>query len=635
MNAPDRPTDLEAIKSQAAAPEGAEFKAAAPVATVSKAVEAGGETRAKAVRSVPAPPVDEPVGSETFHTIDRMREALTSQFSGGVSPAALALAMFDWSLHLASAPGKRIELASKGARKAARLLAHVASATADHRTGPCIEPLAGDDRFTAPAWRKQPFCFWSQAFLLTQQWWHAATHEVPGVTPHHEDVVSFAARQYLDMLSPSNNPLANPEVIDRAIQTGGMNFVDGFRNWAEDMSREAAGQPPVGAEKFVVGEDVAVTPGKVVFRNHLIELIQYAPSTATVTAEPVLIVPAWIMKYYILDLSPQNSLIRYLVGKGHTVFCISWRNPTAADRDLTMDDYRRLGVMAALDAVSAIVPGPKIHAVGYCLGGTLLAIAAAAMGGREDDRLATVTLLAAQTDFSEPGELALFIDHSQMHFLDSMMWNRGYLSADQMSGAFQLLKSNDLIWSRMVHDYLMGERTPMIDLMAWNADTTRMPYRMHSEYLKRLYLDNELAASRFMVEGRPAAIQNIRVPMFVVGTERDHVAPWRSVYKVLYLSDTEVTFVLTSGGHNAGIVSEPGRPRRRYRVGVHHVDSLCLSPDEWVERAEAKDGSWWIEWAGWLAAHSAGDAVSPPAMGAPARGYVAAEDAPGTYVFQK
>ena len=216
--------------------------------------------------------------------------------------------------------------------------------------------------------------------------------------------------------------------------------------------------------------------------------------------------------------------------------------------------------MAALDAVSAIVPGRKIHATGYCLGGTLLSIAAAAMARAGDDRLATVTLLAAQTDFTEPGELALFIDHSQMHFLESMMWNRGYLSADQMAGAFQLLRTNDLIWSRLVHDYLMGERTPMNDLMAWNADSTRMPYRMHAEYLQRLYLDNELAAGRFMVDGRPAAIQNIRAPMFVVGTERDHVAPWRSVYKIHYLTDTDVTFVLTSGGHNAGIVSEPGHP---------------------------------------------------------------------------
>jgi polyhydroxyalkanoate synthase len=378
-----------------------------------------------------------------------------------------------------------------------------------------------------------------------------------------------------------------------------------------------------------------VTPGKVVYRNHLIELIQYAPATETVQAEPVLIVPAWIMKYYILDLSPQNSLVRYLVGQGHTVFCISWRNPSAEDRDLTMDDYRQSGVMAAIEAVNTIVPGRKIHAAGYCLGGTLLSIAAAGMARAGDERLSSVTLFAAQTDFTEPGELALFIDPSQMHFLGSMMWNRGYLSADQMAGAFSLLRTNDLIWSRLVHDYLMGERTPMVDLMAWNADSTRMPYRMHAEYLQRLYLDNELAAGRFMVDGRPAALQNIRAPMFVVGTERDHVAPWRSVYKIHYLTDTDVTFVLTSGGHNAGIVSEPGHGRRHFRIALKRTTDACLGPEEWAAATVPKDGSWWVDWVHWLVSHSTTERVLPPTMGAAAAGYAPREDAPGTYVFQR
>ena len=613
---------------------------AAPVSAASapgKPVSATPRDTASAAARPQLPPVEreETLGREGYRIFDRMRSAWAAQFTGGLSPAAASLAMHDWALHLAAAPGKRMELADKANRKAARLLCHLAEVAAQSDASACIEPLSGDYRFADDRWRKPPFSIWAQAFLLQQQWWHNATNEVPGVSPHHQRLLSFMARQALDVLSPSNSPFTNPEVIARTVQTGGMNLVQGMVNWWQDMARQAAGQPPVGAEDFMVGRDVAVTPGKVVWRNHLIELIQYAPTTETVHPEPVLIVPAWIMKYYILDLSPHNSLIRYLVAQGHTVFCISWRNPTAEDRELSLDDYRKLGVMDALKAIEAILPERRTHAIGYCLGGTLLTIAAADMARRGDRRLASMTLLAAQTDFSEPGELGLFIDPSQLHVLESMMWSRGYLSSDQMAGAFQLLRSNDLIWSRMVHEYLMGERRPMIDLMAWNADSTRMPWRMHSEYLQRLYLDNELAAGRFMVEGRPAAIQNIRVPMFVVGTERDHVAPWRSVYKILYLSDTEVTFVLTSGGHNAGIVSEPGKPRRRYRVGVHHVDSLCLSPDEWVERAEAKDGSWWIEWAGWLAAHSAGDAVSPPAMGAPARGYVAAEDAPGTYVFQK
>ncbi len=593
-------------------------------------------TRNEPVRTNPTsrPGSEDGVGIEAFRSIDRMRESLSAQWTGGLSPASLALAYFDWSIHLASAPGKRAELWWKAVHKAGRFVAHQMASGVSADAPPCIEPLPGDSRFAADVWRKPPFSTWSQAFLLQQQWWHGATHQVPGVTPHHEDVVSFAARQILDVLSPSNNPFTNPEVLQRTAESGGANLVQGFQNWLEDVSRVATGRPAVGTDSFVPGRDVALTPGNVVHRNHLIELIQYSPVTRNVFAEPVLIVPAWIMKYYILDLSPSNSLVRFLVEQGHTVFCISWRNPDAKDRDLAMDDYRRLGVMAALDAIEAIVPGRKVHATGYCLGGTLLVIAAGAMARARDERLASVTLLAAQTDFTEPGELALFIDSSQMHYLESMMWNRGYLSADQMAGAFQLLRANDLIWSRHVHDYLMGERTPMTDLMAWNADSTRMPYRMHAEYLQRLYLDNELATSRFMVDGRPAALQNIRAPMFVVGTERDHVAPWKSVYKIHYLSDTDVTFVLTSGGHNAGIVSEPGHPRRRFRIAKKRVADTCLGPDEWLDAAVQKDGSWWLDWAAWLAGHSSPRRVAPPAMGAGSH-YAPIADAPGSYVFQR
>lgn len=571
---------------------------------------------------------------EAFKALDRMQAAQASKRTGGLSPAALALAGFDWWMHLATAPGKQLELADKAVRQAARLWVQLgAVASGDEDAPPCIEPKPGDNRFRNEAWRKPPYSIWAQGFLLTQQWWHRATHDVPGMEPHHEDMVSFVARQMLDVFSPSNNPLANPEVIARTIETGGMNFVDGWRNWIEDTRRAVANEPPVGTENFRVGEDVAVTPGKVVYRNHLIELIQYTPTTRTVHAEPVLIVPAWIMKYYILDLSPQNSLIRYLVEQGYTVFCISWRNPSAEDRDLTMDDYRRMGVMAALDAVGAIVPDARVHATGYCLGGTLLAIAAAAMGCAGNDRLASLTLFAAQTDFTEPGELALFIDHSQMRMLEGMMWDRGYLSADQMAGAFQLLRSNDLIWSRHVHDYLTGIRAPMFDLMAWNADSTHMPYRMHAEYLQRLYLDNELAAGRYVVDGHPAALQNIRVPIFVVATERDHVAPWKSVYKIHYLADTDVSFVLTSGGHNAGIVSEPGHPRRHHRVALQREGDCVLGPDQWLDAAEVRPGSWWPEWVAWLGQQSTATRVAPPALGAPEHPPIM--DAPGSYVLQR
>jgi polyhydroxyalkanoate synthase subunit PhaC len=599
-------------------------------------------TRIQAKKAASIPPQStrslpeaENIGSEAFRAVDRLREALVAKRTGGLSPEALALAFFDWSIHIAAAPGKQIELVDTAAREAGRLSTYIAAASAHPDTPPCIVPLPGDNRFRAEAWQKQPYNFLAQAFLLNQQWWHNVTHGVPGVTPRDEEMVAFTVRQILDVFSPSNIPFADPEVIEKTLNTGGNNFVKGAQNWFEDVSRIALGRAPAGTENFRAGRDVAVTPGKVVYRNQLIELIQYSPTTDKVVAEPVLIVPAWIMKYYILDLSPQNSLVRYLVEQGHTVFCISWHNPTVADRDLTMDDYRRLGILAALDAITTIVLGRKIHAAGYCLGGTLLSIAAAAMARAGDERLASVTLFAAQTDFSEPGELALFINHSQMHFIKSMMWDIGYLSAGQMAGAFALLRSNDLIWSRVVHDYLMGERTPMTDLMAWNADSTRLPYKMHAEYLQRLYLDNEFAAGRYVVDGRPAALQNVRLPMFVVGTERDHVAPWRSVYKIHYLTDTDVTFVLTNGGHNAGIVSDIGHPGRHFRIALKRSGKPVVSPDEWTAAATLNDGSWWVAWDQWLANHSATDRVPPPAMGAPKKGYPPLGDAPGSYVFQR
>jgi polyhydroxyalkanoate synthase len=344
-------------------------------------------------------------------------------------------------------------------------------------------------------------------------------------------------------------------------------------------------------------------------------------------------VPAWIMKYYILDLSPQNSLVKYLVDHGHTVFMISWRNPESKDRDLGMEDYLKLGVMDAIKAVSAISPKRRIHAVGYCVGGTLLAIAASAMARDFDDRLKSMTLFAAQTDFTEAGELMLFIDESQVTCLENMMWEQGYLDAAQMSGAFQLLRSNDLIWSRLVHEYLLGQREPLTDLMAWNADSTRLPYRMHSENLRSLFLNNDLFEGRYRVDNRPISLEDIRVPIFAVGTVRDHVAPWRSVYKISLLTDTDVTFLLTSGGHNAGIVSEPGHPHRSYQCATRLADAPYIDPDTWQAETPTQEGSWWPSWQAWLAEQSSGREV-PPSIGAPDCGYPLICDAPGTYVLQ-
>jgi polyhydroxyalkanoate synthase len=567
-------------------------------------------------------------------SIDRMVHALMGRATAGVSPAAVALATLDWSVHLASAPGKQMELIQKALRKAVRLAVYAAHAAVESDCACCIEPLPQDRRFDGDAWKRPPFNLIYQSFLLTQQWWYNATTGIRGVAPHSERAVEFISRQLLDLVAPSNFLLTNPELLRATTEQGGANLVRGWVNLIEDWERAIAGHKPVGVEDFPVGEKVAATSGRVVHRNRLMELIQYTPTTPNVHAEPVLIVPAWIMKYYILDLSPHNSLVQYLIDHGHTVFMISWKNPDAEDRDLGMDDYLRLGIMDALQAVSTIVPNQKVQAVGYCLGGTLLAIAAAGMARDADHRLASVTLLAAQTDFTEAGELMLFIDESQVTFLEDVMWEQGYLDTRQMAGAFQLLRSNDLIWSRMLRHYLLGEREPMIDLMAWNADATRMPYRMHSEYLRRLFLKNDLAEGRYYVGTRPIALTDIRVPVFAVGTTRDHVAPWRSTYKLHLLTDTDITYVLASGGHNAGIVSEPGRDGRSYRIATKRAADRYEDPETWQAATPAQEGSWWPAWQEWLAACSSG-MKPPPDIGAPDRGYPVLGEAPGTYVLQE
>ncbi len=561
--------------------------------------------------------------------IDRSQHAATARLTMGLSPTAMMQAYMDWAIHLASQPGKRLQLIDKAVRKTTRLAQYASQCAIKGNAGEkCIEPLPQDRRFVGEDWQRWPYNVMYQAFLLNQQWWHNATTGMRGVSKQHERMTEFMSRQILDMVSPSNFLLTNPEVMRRTLEKGGKNLADGFRNMLEDWERRSSGKKPAGTENFKVGRDLAATPGKVVYRNRLIELIQYAPTTDTVRPEPVLIVPAWIMKYYVLDLSPHNSLVKYLTGQGFTVFMISWKNPDTDDRDLGMEDYRKLGIMAALEAVNAIVPEQKVHAVGYCLGGTLMSIAAAAMARDHDERLQSLTLLAAQTDFTEAGELMLFINESQLAFLEDMMWEQGFLDTAQMSGAFQMLRSNDLIWSYMTRNYLMGEREPMTDLMAWNADATRMPYRMHSEYLRRLFLDNDLAEGRYAAGDKPVSLSDIRVPIFAVGTVRDHVAPWRSTYKIRGLTDTEVTYLLTTGGHNAGIVSEPDHKSRSYQVSTLAADAPHIDLDTWAATAEYKNGSWWPEWSVWLQARS-GLAIAPPAMPA-----AAAAAAPGFYVLQ-
>ena len=594
--------------------------------------------RGRAEESGNRPPVERQVApakggeADTYHG-DRALHAMQAYLSCGISPVALLLAYTDWLSHLASSPQRQIEISQEAVVDVKRL-SEAALQFFSPGQGPwsLIKPQPHDKRFDHQEWDIPPFNLMAQAFLLGEQWWHKAATGVCGVTKQNEAIVEFSLRQVLDVSSPSNFAATNPEVLQKSFRTGGANFVRGWENLCSDWMRQTSvGIAPGRGRDFVVGETLATARGKVVFRNELIELIQYYPTTAKVRPEPVLIVPAWIMKYYILDLSPHNSLVKYLIGEGFTVFMISWRNPEPADRNIAFDDYRRLGVAAALDSIGDIVPDRRVHALGYCLGGTLLSIAAAAMARDGDDRLKSINLLAAQTDFTEAGELTLFINESQVAFLEDMMWERGVLDTGQMAGTFQLLRSNDLVWSRVTREYLMGERSAPSDLMAWNADATRLPYQMHSEYLRKLFLNNDLAEGRYLVEGRAISLSDIHAPMFVVGTLRDHVAPWKSVYKIHYQVDADVTYLLASGGHNAGIVAPPGEEGHDYRIMTKAADAIYTGPDEWQKTVPLVEGSWWPEWTKWLAARS-GEPVAPPRIGIKSAKTDDLPDAPGDYV---
>ncbi|WP_454766268.1 PHA/PHB synthase family protein [Cupriavidus campinensis] len=561
-------------------------------------------------------------------TLDKQIRAGLAHATGGLSVLSASLAGLDWALQLGISPAKVAqawqEWLQRGIEDSARLLPTVAKP-------PSVD--ASDQRFADPGWQDWPYRCWRDAFMRNAAFAESLTQDVDGLSDHHQQIVAFGARQWLDLFAPGNVWWMNPTVASATSLNFGANLMQGAHHWLQDVQElftTLPGLPPGRpALEYVPGRDVALTPGKVVFRNALLELIEYAPApgTDTVWREPVLIVPSWIMRYYILDLTPADSLVRYMVAGGHTVYMVSWKNPDAAARDRGLDTYLE-ALLAAVDTVYARCDGARIHAAGYCLGGTLLAIAAAkldrdAAGGP----LASMTLFAAETDFSEPGELGLFIDKSSLATLDALMWTQGHLDGPQMKSAFQMLNAQDQIWSRAMSEYLLGQRLRANDLVSWNRDTTRLPYRLHSECLHKLFLDNELATGKLCVGGCPIALSDLDLPIFVVGTEHDHVSPWRSVYKLHLLTSAELTFVLTSGGHNAGIVSEPGHPRRRYRLHTRLPAAPYLSPEQFLAKAVRHEGSWWPAWHDWLEAHSTGRCTRQAAEHGLA-------DAPGTYVLE-
>lgn len=589
---------------------------------------------AQSVASPTPPPVAGDVGwtcppvpdQPTAERLDAQVRALAAHLTKGGSVASALLALTDWQCHLAVSPGKLGAAWGQWLQRSAATAHGLAP-------GPPEPPAAPDLRFSHADWDQWPWRWLRDTYQNFDCYVQSLTVDVPGVAPHHARLSAFLLRQWVDLFSPGNLWWTNPAVLRSTLAESGQNFARGMQYWAEDMQDVVASiaeKPQLRRPlSFVVGRDVAITPGKVVYRNALMEVLQYSPATAQVWKEPVLIVPSWILKYYILDLQPRDSLVRFLVDSGHTVFIVSWRNPGAEASGTGLEDYLTEGLLRALEVVRQRCDAAPVHAVGYCLGGTLLAIAAALLArDGPTGALRSATLLAAQVDFSEPGELGLFIDHSSMAVLDALMSSQGFLDGWQLGVAFQMLGPRDRVASRTLNEYMLGKRLRPNDLVSWNRDATRLPYRLHSECLRRLYLANELARGAFFVAGHPIALADIDVPLFAVATEHDHVSPWESVYKLHLLTRGELTFVLTSGGHNAGIVSEPQHPGRRYRVATRTEGARYLGPHAFVGNAQPVPGSWWPRWQQWLAAGSSGKRPArDPSPGA-------LEDAPGSYVHQ-
>lgn len=576
--------------------------------------------------ATPLPAADTAVAPDQPSAGALLRQTL-ARATGGLDPMPTLTAATSWAGQLARHPERLEALAAELSRGLAAL---AASPTA--RVNWPVQPDRDDKRFEGQAWELPPYAYLAQAQLLSEKLWRTACAPLPGLAETDRRRLELLGRLGLGALSPSNWPATNPDVLAAAAASGGRSLIEGAALWARDLARTAAGRPLCGEDALRVGEDLASTSGKVVYRNRLMELIQYDPATPTVRAEPVLLVPAWIMKFYILDLSPQASLVRHLVQAGFSVFALSWRNPGPEQRDLSLEDYRREGVATALDLARSIC-GAKVHAVGYCLGGTLLALEAARRGRDGDDTLASVSLLAAQTDFEEAGDYRKLLTSADVEALEALMSAQGVLQGWQMAASFYGLRANDMLWPRLVSRYLKGEAPAVDPLGAWLADTTRMPARMHAEYLRGCYLENRLARGGIDVDGAPASLKDISAPLFVLGAELDHIAPWRSVQRIeLYVSG-ERTFVLTGGGHNTSVISPPGKPKAWYRTTGAPAGAPYVPPEA-VEAAPRQAGSWWPAWTDWLSGRSGPADRRPPVP--EARGELGAvEPAPGRYVRER
>jgi polyhydroxyalkanoate synthase len=546
-------------------------------------------------------------------------------------PLNIGTAFFEMTARLVADPSKLVQAQISLWNDYMTLWQRTAQRFLGGEAEPVVEPPKGDRRFKDSAWNDNTlFDFIKQSYLLTARWMQSTVKDIEGLDDKTARKVDFYTRQFVDAMAPSNFLMTNPEVLKATLDSGGENLIKGLTNLLDDLER-GKGQLAIrmtDMDAFRIGENIAVTPGKVVYQNDLLQLIQYQPTTETVKRRPLLIIPPWINKFYILDLRPDNSFIRWAVGQGHTVFVVSWVNPDEHLAHKTFEDYMLEGPLAALDAMEKATGEREANVIGYCLGGTLLASTLAYMKARGDDRFKSATYLVTMVDFSEAGELAVFIDEEQLAALEERMKTTGYLQGRDMATTFNMLRANDLIWSFVVNNYLLGKDPFPFDLLYWNADSTRMPAAMHSFYLRNMYQENKLIEpGGITLAGVPIDLGKIKVPSFLLSTREDHIAPWKSTYAATRLYSGPVKFTLSASGHIAGVVNPPGS-----KYGHWENAKTPPTPEQWLESATLVNDSWWPSWEEWIHKFGGGEVKAR----IPGDGKLKViEDAPGSYVRVK
>ncbi|HEX6981050.1 MAG TPA: class I poly(R)-hydroxyalkanoic acid synthase [Alphaproteobacteria bacterium] len=550
---------------------------------------------------------------------------------GMADPFNIGQAFLDMTARLMANPSKLVEAQLSLWKDYMALWQSTTRRMLGEPAEPVIKPAPDDRRFKDALWDESyVFDFIKQSYLLTARWMQSTVRQVEGLDEKTAKKVDFYTRQFVDAMAPSNFALTNPEVIRATINTGGENLIKGLSNLLSDLER-GRGQLAIkmtDMEAFKVGQNIAVTPGKVIYQNDLMQLIQYAPTTANVLRRPLLIIPPWINKFYILDLREKNSFVKWAVGQGHTVFVISWVNPDERLADKSFDDYMAEGPLAALEAIEQATGEREANVIGYCLGGTLLACTLAYMAAKGDHRIKSATFFATMVDFAEAGELSVFIDEEQLAALEERMDKKGYLEARAMATTFNMLRANDLIWSFVINNYLLGKDPFPFDLLYWNADSTRMPAAMHSFYLRQMYQENKLSAGEVELLGTRIDLTRITVPTFILATREDHIAPWKSAYVATQIYKGPVKFVLAASGHIAGVVNPPAAGKYSHWTN----DRNPPTPDEWLKGATQHPGSWWPTWDAWVKQYGGGEVPARK----PGDGKLKPiEDAPGSYVKVK